>query len=108
MKAKKHKHINNNSLEIYDYIKSNKKIKYIKILNCYCYNNQLLGLTDREVKNILGYDDMNEVRPRITELMQMKYLFHYDDIIENRRKVRACIITQTGKDYLLKLIEKSK
>lgn len=30
-------------------------------------------LTDREVKTLGKFDDMNEVRPRITELLSFKY-----------------------------------
>ena len=30
--------------------------------------------TDRQVKTILGFDDMNQVRPRITELIQLGLL----------------------------------
>tara|TARA_R100001510_G_scaffold55612_1_gene59819 strand:+ start:2475 stop:2753 length:279 start_codon:yes stop_codon:yes gene_type:complete len=30
--------------------------------------------TDRQVKTILGFDDMNQVRPRITELIKLGLL----------------------------------
>ena len=35
-----------------------------------CYHRYPLGLTDRDVKDLLGFNDMNTVRPRITEMIK--------------------------------------
>lgn len=36
--------------------------------------------TDREVKEAMGFDDMNKVRPRITELVEFGYLEEKGDV----------------------------
>ena len=90
-----------NSCEAYKTIKLTKHHRYQIILSCYL-NADLLGLTDREIKNTLDYDDMNTVRPRITELLQSGYLKEVNSAIENGRPVRSCRITDTGKIYLIK------
>ena len=36
--------------------------------------------TDRQIKDALGFDDMNAVRPRITELIKANYLEEFDSI----------------------------
>ena len=48
-------------------------------------------LTDRAVMHKLGYDDMNMVRPRITELIKSKRLRQVDKIpdFKTGRSVRA-------------------
>jgi hypothetical protein len=43
------------------------------ILNLLC-NPSMGESTDREVKEMLGFSDMNSVRPRITELLKMGLL----------------------------------
>lgn len=37
------------------------------------YEDAGMPLTDRQVKTLGGFDDMNEVRPRITELISAQY-----------------------------------
>jgi hypothetical protein len=37
-----------------------------------CYGSQ--ALTDREVRDMCGFSDMNSVRPRITELVEEGFL----------------------------------
>lgn len=53
-------------------IEANRKVKkleaYRAILDVY---NQGGSFTDREIKKILNKDDMNKVRPRISELVDM-------------------------------------
>ena len=52
------------------------------------------NLTDRQVKEILGLEDMNSVRPRITELVKNGYLTEVDDekCPVTGKKVRVCEI----------------
>jgi hypothetical protein len=51
-----------------------------------------IPLTDRQIMRGLGFTDMNEVRPRITELVQRDYLYSTGSTIcrETRRPVRMC------------------
>ena len=105
--AKKfNKIINRNSLEAHEMAKKIKRKRYVEILSCYefCEKHEWFGrdagATDRDVRIRLGYNDMNEVRPRITELLQMKYLEVIDNISENGRRVRACCITDAGAEFL--------
>lgn len=52
------------------------------------------NLTDRMVKDMLGYQDMNSVRPRITELVKNGYLIEVDraKCPVTGKKVRVCQI----------------
>ena len=60
------KQIHPNSLKAYNEIKLKLGARHRRILQIYHIANR--PLTDREVKQLGRYDDMNEVRPRITEL----------------------------------------
>ena len=50
-------------------------------------------MTDREIKDWLELDDMNNVRPRITELLQDGELTKSGDIIDTKtgKPVRQCV-----------------
>jgi len=47
-------------------------------------------LTDREVKTLGGWEDMDDVRPRISELIALKILKQCGDVVDEitRKKVR--------------------
>jgi len=73
-------------------------VKAIKVLKKGGKHNRILAvhhmmgrpLTDREVKEIGKFDDMNEIRPRTTELLSEDYgcrLEQYDDILCVKTKV---------------------
>lgn len=53
------------------------------------------NLTDRMVKDMLGFEDMNSVRPRITELVKNGYLVEVDrsKCPVTGKKVRVCKIS---------------
>lgn len=57
-----------------------------------CYRKAGHGLSDREVKCLLGFSDMNMVRPRITELVAEGKLHEAGTIKCNTtgRNVRLC------------------
>jgi len=64
-------------------------------------------LTDRMVKDMLGFEDMNSVRPRITELIKNGYLLESDraKCPVTGKKVRVCeISTFRGFNRQLELI----
>lgn len=46
-------------------------------------------MSDREMRDALRFQDMNAVRPRITELVKSGVLKECKDIIEAGRKVRT-------------------
>jgi len=62
--------LHENSINAYQQL--NKQARHEVILRVYFQHPE--GLTDREVAKILGFEDMNCVRPRITELVQDKKL----------------------------------
>jgi len=43
--------------------------------------DQIHPLTDREIKQKLGFYDMNQVRPRITELIKKDLIMEVDSVI---------------------------
>ncbi len=51
------------------------------------------GLSDRAVMESLGFQDMNAVRPRITELVKAGWLVEVDNIPDHRtgKIVRTCL-----------------
>lgn len=53
-----------------------------------------LPLTDRQVKTLLGKDDMNDVRPRISELLGFGFLVKSGNIKDEKSgfMVRQCIV----------------
>lgn len=63
-----------NSIEAY-YEELPKLSKRARQIADFFYNNGYAGgYTDREVMNVLGYTEPNQVRPRITELIQLGIL----------------------------------
>ena len=83
--------VHHNSVETYhdltDYLSGRRGEIYEHIKN-----NGIL--TDRQVKDGLNYDDMNQVRPRITELVDAGILHEVDSVIDEKtgRTVRAVSI----------------
>lgn len=65
----------------------------------------LLGknLTDREVKNSLGFTDMNDVRPRITELIQQGWAKEVSEVLcpETGKTVRVVTALETRQEVAL-------
>ena len=61
-----------------------------KILEYYAWAGK--PMTDREAKAGMGFDDMNQVRPRITELVKMNALIEHSHIKDKMTKtmVRTC------------------
>ena len=84
-----------NSLDAYGTLKTQKRREFI--LSAYQDGE---ALTDRQVKNKLHLSDMNEVRPRITEMVTGKSGKHSIPIRlreigkqkENGRPVRVCAL----------------
>lgn len=60
------------------------------------YRESMRPLTDRQVMEALGFADMNQIRPRCTELIQAGELCEVETIKDpvTGRPVRAC--TNTG------------
>jgi len=52
-------------------------------------------LTDREVALLMGFSDMNSVRPRITELCKAGVVYEVDSVTctVTKKTVRRCQIT---------------
>lgn len=53
-------------------------------------------MTDREIKELMRLPDMNNVRPRITELIKAGMLYEFDSVKDHGtgktvRRVAACI-----------------
>lgn len=61
------------------------------ILDVYITNARY-PLTDREVMTLLGFSDMNSVRPRISKLIDRKMLRDVCDVLDHStgKTVRAC------------------
>ena len=81
-------------------VKSHRELKkggkHNRILQVFHICNR--SLTDREVKIIGKFDDMNDVRPRITELLSEDYgrrLEYVDDVIciKTNKEVRRTRLT---------------
>ena len=67
------------------------------VLQIYDLHNR--GLTDREVKTFGNYEDMDEVRPRITELIGLKKIKECGDVVDQKThiSVRICKIVRPTK-----------
>lgn len=69
------------------------------------FKNEGRPLTDRMVKELLGYEDMDEVRPRITELIQKPFelLEEVGKVVclKTKKTVRLVYLTHQGKDVLI-------
>ena len=55
-----------------------------------CYERSGYPLTDRQVCQMLGFSDLNAVRPRITEAVQSGELVEVGKVRETGRPVRMC------------------
>lgn len=58
--------IHDNSLEAFKTLDKASRQKMV----LECYHRYPLGLTDRDVKDLLGFSDMNSVRPRVSEMIK--------------------------------------
>lgn len=63
-----------------------------KILDFMAWANK--ALTDREIKRGMGFEDMNQVRPRITELVKANALIQNGVVMDKatKRPVRRVMI----------------
>lgn len=64
--------MHDNSIEAYENLKPKLGERAERILRW--MESKPTPMTDREVKDQMGFGDMNEVRPRITELVKHKLL----------------------------------
>jgi len=80
------KNVHDNSIECYHELDT--RTRNQKILDVFKASNN--SLSDREVCQALGYQDMNSVRPRITELIGAGMIMETGYRYEARRKVRVC------------------
>lgn len=69
-----------------------------RILRCLFYSKQ--PMTDRQIKDRLGLEDMNSVRPRITELIADGYVREVGDTIceHTHKPVRLVDLRQPTPD----------
>ena len=47
---------------------------------CIMMSSKNLKITDRTLKDFIGFDDMNQVRPRVTELLKSQRILEVDSI----------------------------
>ena len=90
--------MHSNSIEAYRSLNLGERCALV--LSVYA-NGSPLGLTDRQCMTILGFSELNQVRPRITELIGGGYLKEICSVkcdITNR-KVRVCRLTDEAKIY---------
>lgn len=80
--------MHDHSLEAYDELRTDLGKRHALIWQCVQMNGPI---TDRAVMQRLGFRDMNQVRPRITELIQMKELVEGEPVTDvyTNRKVRT-------------------
>ena len=71
--------MHNNSIKAYreEFPKLSKRASDIYF---FLLNNMEIGFTDRDIKNYMKFEDMNMVRPRVTELIQQGLLEEVDKI----------------------------
>jgi chromosome segregation and condensation protein ScpB len=82
-------HVHQNSAKCYHESRHELSKRAEEVLSCYRGMKQ--PLTDRQVKEMLGYSDSNAVRPRVTEMIDMGIL----------REVGKTVDTVTGKTVRL-------
>lgn len=74
--TQKHKHpthkMHANSKAAWKTIKTSKRAQ--QILD---FASQHQPMTDRQLRNAMGFDDLNQVRPRVTELHDLGKMFEY-------------------------------
>lgn len=61
------KNIHQNSIDAFHSIEDKASRRQV-VLDV--FKRKQAPLTDRQVKNLLGFDDLNQVRPRLTELVK--------------------------------------
>lgn len=88
-KKGKHKHhaMHNDSLKSWREINMSRRMK--TVMQAFVYNG---CLTDRQARDVLGFDDMNSVRPAITRLCDMGLLIERGQIRcqTTGKTVRVC------------------
>lgn len=70
-----------NSILTYDELESYLSGRRGQVYNYLVANGEA---TDRQIKEGLGYDDMNMVRPRVTELVQFGIVVECGDTVDKR------------------------
>ena len=79
--------IHDNSIEAFNTLDRHTR----KLMVLSCYERAGRPLTDREVCKMLGFNDPNAVRPRITEAVNITHeLVECGNVKENGRSVRLC------------------
>ena len=86
-----------NSLEAYEEERERLRSRSQKILGIYAG-----AMMDRDVKEALGFGDMNAVRPRITELVDKGLLVECGKTVDpsTRRTVRLTRLAHTAQEVL--------
>jgi len=79
--------IHENSVAAFKNLKITKRHKEILLI----FQLYSRPLTDREVKELGGWEDMNDVRPRISELIALKILKQCGYVIDERTKKKVRI-----------------
>jgi hypothetical protein len=84
-----HHEMHEHSLEVYrdEFDKLGKRAKVIAV--CVA---QSAGLTDRQVMERLNFWDMNQVRPRITELVKLRVLEEIGDTVDHKTGHRCRVV----------------
>lgn len=84
--------IHANSIDAYKSL--NIRERCALVLACYV-DGAPFGLTDRQCMHILGFTELNQVRPRITELLDGGYLREIANTKckETGKTVRCCTVT---------------
>ena len=82
------------------YKDTDKHTRYADILNAY----EVKGpMTDREVATFLGYQDLNRVRPRITELIGLDFLIESGRVRDSITGKTVRLVRRAwGKEYQLR------
>ena len=91
-------HIHTNSLRAYRNV--NLPQSFARVLAVFDQHDR--PLTDREVKELGGFSDLNECRPRISEMLkplgdgEIAMLKEFDSVVcqETHKLVRRCIINR--------------
>ena len=68
--------IHQNSIKAYHEEVPHLSKRQMQIVNL--LQSQLIAMTDREIKDALRFYDMNQVRPRVTELLSKRVLVETD------------------------------
>lgn len=90
-----------NSIITYHETPAERKVRKEAVLQV--YRERMTNLSDRMVASIMGFKDMNAVRPRITELVAAGDLIEVGKIRDEltKRPVRMCRAKQFQTDLFL-------